>query len=226
MRLYEFSPSVASRYVSAKSIVLPENIKYYTCELCGANEQVIWEEIQPCFVCETITSNRRLPDLMLYGGRIVNSFGSWFVVSKKFKDLFEAERFKGARFYSGKLTFKRRNNIYNIDEPYFVMYITGRADYDFKKMNVEVSKCRRCGIYHFDSPYFPLTPRNGIYPTLLDEKTWDGSDVFNNGDCTERFVRSVLGHGLTGFEFLPFDHKFDKFENKLYIKRLSDLLKR
>lgn len=225
MKLYQFSPSIASRFVSAEDIVLPENIKFHTCELCGAGERVIWDEFEPCFECETITKHRRLPDIMLYGGRFVNSFGSWCVVSKRFKDLFEKEEFKGAKFYPAKLFFIRRKDRFDIDEQYFVMLITGRANYDFKKMKVEISMCRRCGRYLFDAPEFPLAFRFGTYPTLLDEKTWDGSDVFNDNVCTERFARSVLENGLSGFDFLPFEHKYDQVEKRQYIENLSDLQK-
>ena len=89
MKFYVFSPVILSKYVSAQDIILPDNIRYHTCEQCGADNQLIWDEFVPCFECETITSRRRLPDLMLYGGRIVNAFGSWFIVSKRFKDFFE-----------------------------------------------------------------------------------------------------------------------------------------
>ncbi len=224
MKFYVFSPVILSKYVSAQDIILPDNIRYHTCEQCGADNQLIWDEFVPCFECETITSRRRLPDLMLYGGRIVNAFGSWFIVSKRFKDFFEGNGFKGAEFYSAKLCFCRRNKFFDIQNTYFVMDITGRADYDFKGMNMEISMCRNCGMYHFDTPHIPLAYSRGTYPSLLSEKSWDGSDVFNQGECTEQFARSVLESDLTGFEFLRFEQKFDKFENKQYIERLSDLV--
>ena len=62
-------------------------------------------------------------------------------------------------------------------------------------------------------------------PTIIKKDSWDGSDVFNNNDCTERFVKSILKAGLLGFEFIDYKQKYDAFDKKIYFKTLKDFNK-
>lgn len=49
--------------------------------------------------------------------------------------------------------------------------------------------------------------------------------MFNNNDCTERFVKSILKAGLLGFEFIDYKQKYDAFDKKIYFKTLKDFNK-
>jgi hypothetical protein len=83
--------------------------------------------------------------------------------------------------------------------------------------------CLECGHYLFDGLLCPLYKEGGIYPALIDTDSWDGSDVFNDAICTERFVRKVLESDLTGFEFIRFEQKFDSYEKIRFITKKSQL---
>jgi len=159
---------------------------------------------------------------MLYGGRKIGSFDMWSIVSERVKDLFEAEQFTGARFYPAELVYSQRNKQFKFEESYYVMAVVGRAEIDFAAMGVKCSICPKCGHYVFEGK-FPLGVREkkGIYPTIMKEDTWDGSDLFGHNNCTERFVVKILSNKLSGFVFLPFEQKYDAFDNMRHFRTLN-----
>ena len=218
MKYYNFTPSCASKYVSVTKMLNYNEAKYSSCDVCGADNLVDWSSIKPVFECETVTSHRTLPDMILYGGRIIHSFNVWYVVSAAFRDFCEKNFVKGVLFSDVVLVSRRRNKLDSIPERYYLMQITGRAQLDYAKMGVECSVCQKCCHYVYSSEFFPLYDPKGIFPTLLDESTWDGTDVFNHGDCTEVFMEKVCSSGLKGIDFLPYESKFDTASNKRYIR--------
>ena len=95
------------------------------------------------------------------------------------------------------------NRNVEIDAEYYVIEITGKAEYDYKKMGEnDVRVCKECG---------GVTKKRYVYQHyyILDG-SWDGSDVFLNGICTEKLLRVVHDNKLTGFEFVHFEHEFRK----------------
>ena len=218
MKYYNFSPSCSSKYVSAIAILNEDKIITSKCDCCGADELVLWNKFDLAFECETITSKRRLPDLMLYSGKILHSFNCWYIVSANFEKLCRDNLISGVTFTAIDLYYRKRGKLYKIEVPYFLMQIIGRAQLDYNKMKVSCSICPKCGHYIYDD-YFPLYNPKGIYPTVLDTLTWDKSDIFNHGDCTENFMRKVYRSELCGIDFLPFEEKFDTIDNQHYIRK-------
>ena len=217
MEFYEFSPSCASKYVSAINLTNANLATYSDCDVCGNKGLIDWNSFKPVFECETITSRRSLPDIMLYGGRIIHSFDWWYIVSEAFKEFCETNSIKGVTFSEVSLVCSKRNIISELPPKYYLMLIYGRTQLDYKKMGVECYICQKCCHYVYSTEFFPLYDPQGIYPTVLDESTWDGSDVFDHGGCTESFVKKICGTKLNGFDFLPYKQKFDVSSNKHYI---------
>lgn len=225
MNFYTFSINCASSYVSVIDILNISDLSYGLCYKCGAEKLVKWGDVIPVFECETVTKNRTLPDIMLYGGRMLQSFSQWSIVSDNVKRLFEDEKFTGVRFYPAELVCRIRGEYHKIDEQYYVMSVIGKAEIDFKAMGVNCSLCEICEHYVFEGKLCPLFTPKGIYPTILKKDTWDGSDVFTDNCCTERFVQKVFEAKLSGFEFLCFEQKYDSFEKKIYFRTLNGLNK-
>lgn len=222
MKFYSFYINCSTRYVSAEDILNDSELSFAACDKCGADNLVKWGNVTPVFECETITKSRKLPDIMLYGGRMLQAFDSWSIVSENVKNLFEKEKLVGASFYPAELVFQKRGKYYQIESQYYVMSVTGRAKIDFEAMNVDCSICDTCGHFILEGKRFPL---KGIYPTIIREDTWDGADVFSDDDCTEKFVRKVLEANLTGFEFIPFEQKYVRFDQKVFFKTLNEFNK-
>lgn len=221
---YTFSESCSSSYVSALDMINAEDYEPHNCEVCDGNSLIDFSYIRPVFECGSVTKRKKFPDLMLYGGRIIHTYGSWYIVSEKFVELFNNSNFKGASFYRADMMIKWKKEYRPLEQKYYVMVITGRANLDMKKMNISsCQKCEVCGTYIFDGVLCPLFNKNGVYPAILDTSSWDGSDVFNDGDCTEYFTRTIIQSKLTGFEFQHFEQKFDKFDNIKFITRESQL---
>lgn len=218
MKFYNLSPNCASRYVSAKDVINANEAEYSRCDVCGAEKLIDWNSFKPVFECETGTSHRTLPDVMLYGGRIIHSFNFWYIVSATFKAFCDKNSVKGVIFSDVDLVARNRRKLNSIRERYYLMQITGRAQLDYAGMGVDCSICQKCCHYVYSSEYFPLYDPKGIFPALLDESTWDGTDVFNHGDCTEDFMEKVRASGLRGIDFLPYESKFDIASNKRYIR--------
>lgn len=218
MKYYSFSASCASRYVSAIELLNANEAEYSRCDVCGADNLIDWDSFKPVFECENVTSRRTLPDMILYGGRIIHSFNVWYIVSAAFKTFCDNNSVKGVIFSDVDLITRNRGKLSSIPERYFLMQITGRAQLDHTRMGVECSICQKCSHYVYSSEYFPLYDPKGIYPALLDESTWDGTDIFNHGDCTEAFMETVRDSGLKGIDFLPYESKFDAANNKHYIR--------
>lgn len=223
MNFYSFSENCGSKYVSIIDILNMSDLSFGSCSKCGAEKLVKWGDIIPVFECETITKHRQLPDIMLYGGSMLQSFDAWSIVSENFKRLFEHEEFIGASFYPIELVFKKRGEYHKLENQYYVMSIIGRAEIDFEAMGLKCSICDSCLHYIFDGDYCPLFTKKGVYPTIIKNGSWDGSDVFNHNDCTERFVQKILEADLSGFEFLCFEQKYDSFEKKKYFRTLNGL---
>lgn len=224
MNFYVFSINCATRYVSAEEILNSSELTYGKCDKCGADKLVIWDDVIPVFECETVTKNRTLPDIMLYGGGL-QSFTHWSVVSENVRKLFEDEKLTGAQFYPAELVYQIRGKYHKFNEQYYVMSVIGKAEIDFEAMGVNCSICETCEHYIFEGKLCPARTRKGIYPTIMKKDTWDGSDVFMADYCTERFVEKVLEAKLTGFEFYCFEQEYDAFENKKYFRTLSGLKK-
>lgn len=218
MKYYNFTPSCASKYVSAIAPLNADAAEYSRCDVCGADNLIDWNSFKPVFECETVTSRRTLPDVLLYGGRIIHSFNVWYIVSAEFKIFCDNNSVKGVMFSDVNLVTRNNGKLNSIPERFFLMQITGRAQLDYTKMGVECSICQKCCHYVYSSDYFPLYDPKGIFPALLDETTWDGTDVFNHGDCTEAFMEKVRSSGLKGIDFLPYESKYDIVSNKRYIR--------
>lgn len=218
MKYYNFSPSCASKYVSTIELLNANEAEYSHCDICGADSLIDWNSFKPLFECETTTSRRTLPDIMLYGGRIIHSFNFWYIVSATFKAFCDKNSVKGVIFSDVDLVARNRRKLNSIRERYYLMQITGRAQLDYAGMGVDCSICQKCCHYVYSSEYFPLYDPKGIFPTLLDESTWDGTDVFDHGDCTEDFMEKVRVSGLKGIDFMPYESKFDIASNKRYIR--------
>ena len=223
MKFYAFTPSVSSRFISASELVNENEIVYHSCTQCGNADLVDWTAFSPCFECESPTSRRKLPDIMAYGGKLLHSSDWWCIVSDKFKSWYEKMQFSGCRFHPVRLVYRIKNTIHDIDANYYLMLITGRAQLDFKRMQIACDMCMECGHYLFDGPLCPLYTDKGIFPALLNDDSWDGSDVFNDAVCTEAVASKILESGLTGFEFIRFEQKFDSYEKIRFISKLSQL---
>lgn len=225
MNFYTFSANCSTRYVSVIDILNSSEMSFGSCDKCGADKLVKWGNVIPKFECEAVTKNRVLPDIMLYGGRMLQSFKSWEIVSENVKQLFDDEKLTGASFYPAEIVYKQRGEYKKLDKQYFIMEILGKAEIDFKAMGVKCSLCELCGHFVFEGPLCPLFVKKGLYPTIIKKASWDGSDVFNNNDCTERFVKSILKSGLLGFEFIDYKQKYYAFDKKIYFKTIKEFNK-
>lgn len=225
MNFYTFSANCSTRYVSVIDILNSSEMSFESCDKCGADKLVKWGNVIPKFECEAVTKNRVLPDIMLYGGRMLQSFKSWEIVSENVKQLFDDEKLTGASFYPAEIVYKQRGEYKKLDKQYFIMEILGKAEIDFKAMGVKCSLCELCGHFVFEGPLCPLFVKKGLYPTIIKKASWDGSDVFNNNDCTERFVKSILKSGLLGFEFIDYKQKYYAFDKKIYFKTIKEFNK-
>lgn len=225
MNFYTFSVNCSTRYVSVIDILNISEMSFDLCDKCGADKLVKWGNVIPKFECEAATKNRKLPDIMLYGGRMLQSFKSWEIVSENVKKIFDDEKLTGARFYPAEIVYKQRGEYKKLEKQYFIMEIVGKAEIDFKAMGVKCSLCESCGHFVFEGPLCPLFAKKGICPTIIKKDSWDDSDAFNNNDCTERFVKSILKAGLLGFEFIDYKQKYDAYDKKIYFKTLKDFNK-
>ena len=108
MNFYIFSINCSSKFVSAADILNDNELEYDACSKCGADKLVKWGDAVPVFECETVTKNRTLPDIMLYGGRMLQAFSDWSIVSDNVKRLFEDEKLTGVRFYPAELVYQLR----------------------------------------------------------------------------------------------------------------------
>ena len=215
-RFYTFSSVCSSQYVSVIDILNSSDFIYSICDKCDADKLIKWGEVIPIFECETVTKNRKLPDIMLYGGRMLQTFSKWSIVSKNVKRLIENEKLTGVCFYPAELVSKIRGKCYKIDEKYYIMSVIGKAEIDFEAMGINCSLCEICEHYVFEGKICSLFTRNGIYPTLLKNNKWDGTDIFTGNCCTERFVQKILESNLSGFKFLRLEQKYDAFEKKVF----------
>lgn len=225
MDFYNYSVNCSSRYVSVIDILNISEMSFGSCDKCGADKLVKWGNVIPVFECETVTKNRKLPDIMLYGGRMLQSFRSWEIVSENVKKLFDDEKLTGACFYPAEIVYKQRGEYQKPEKQYFIMEVVGKAEIDFEAMGVKCSLCELCGHFVFEGPLCPLFSKKGIYPTIIKKDSWDGSDVFNNNDCTERFFKAILNAGLLGYEFIDYKQKYDAFDKKIYFKTKNDFNK-
>lgn len=217
MEFYNFSPSCSSRYVSAIELLNESEATFLNCGECGFEDLIDWFSFNPIFLCESITKNRVLPDLIMYGGKLLYSVGSWFIVSKEAKSFVENNAISGVTFVKIQLVFKYRKSIQSLDSDYYIMQINGRAQLDYVSMNVSCKICPICAKYAYSDKYLPLNNPNGVYPALLDYNSWDKSDIFNHGDCTEEVYLKLVNCGLKGIDLLPFAEKYSLWTNKHYI---------
>lgn len=225
MSFYHFSANCGTKYVSVIDILNSSELDFKSCTKCGANNLVKWGNVIPVFECQSVTQKRQLPDLILYGGRMLQSFDNWSIVSDNVKKLYEREKLTGACFYPIELVFKARGKYNKIEKRYYIMSVTGRAEIDFEAMSINCSLCNLCGHFVFDGNLCPLFARKGVYPTIIKKDSWDGTDVFNHNDCTEKFVKKILEANLSGFEFICFEQKYDLFDNKKHFKTLNEFNK-
>lgn len=214
MDFYNFSVNCSTRYVSVIDILNSSEMSFGSCDKCGADKLVKWGNVKPIFECESVTKNRVLPDIMLYGGSMLQSFNTWEIVSENVKSLFDDEKLTGACFYPAELVYKKCGEYHKLEKQYFIMEVVGKAEIDFEAMGVKCSLCELCSHFVFEGPLCPLFTKKGIYPTIIKKDSWDGSDVFNNNDCTERFVKTILKAGLSGYEFIDYKQKYDAFDKK------------
>ncbi len=105
MIFYNFSPSCSSRYVSAIELLNENEAAFLNCGECGYEDLIDWYSFNPILLCESITKNRVLPDLIMYGGKLLYSVGSWFIVSKEAKSFVENNAISGVTFIKIQLVF-------------------------------------------------------------------------------------------------------------------------
>ena len=190
--------------------------EYHTkrCPKCGKFELIDFSEVKPVFLRNKYSGKEPL-DIIAYDGVPVHTFGYWKIVSERFVQWFHKCEFKGAVFYQADIieNVEKRKKI---EGNYYVMQIVGRGRLDFKAMHLEsMNQCDYCGAYIFETELCPLL-NNQIYPTIIEPESWDGTDIFYNSVCTERFVDKILDSGLKGYKFNDFASQYVDFENKEY----------
>lgn len=135
--------------------------------------------------------------LFLEGGKMYPDYLAFtgageqlFLLSERAVPVFEENGISG---FSGKW------EVTVSDGPrYFAMEIGGSVELDFAAMHLKKKNlCSRCGQYNWN--------RQRMEPVILDEASWDGSDICRVKSlpglfaCSRRFAQIVKDHGLTGF---------------------------
>lgn len=150
------------------------------------------------------------PHLRLEGGRVFPDFlqfcdagNRMFMVSEKVLEMFEKNGITG---YSGYqlMTYefsKRKSSI--IEHPnYYSLNITGKVDLDLAEMHLKKKRlCPQCGQFDWSRMRFGIT--------ILDETTWNGSDLCFLDSipgfklCSEKVKELIQQHKFTNFSFKP-----------------------
>ena len=139
------------------------------------------------------------PDLLRYCG----AGARLFLISEQALDLFEKYKVSGYMSYQPVYIEPYIKRGKRLSSPtYYSLSISGRIDLDLSLMHLKRKrKCSLCGQFDWN--------RMRIYPFILDQSSWDGSDLClltsfpGNKICSETIVEIVRNHSLTGFDFEP-----------------------
>lgn len=162
--------------------------------------------------CEIATAQYKenTPNFVLEGGRVYPDYLQFagagrqpFLISEKALELFEKNQITGYSGYQlvNYVSSKRKDNSSIIQQvKYYNLNITGRVDLDLAEMHLKKKHlCPQCGQFDWS--------RRRFGKTILDETTWDGSDLCRLKSipgfklCSEKLKELVRQHELTGFSF-------------------------
>lgn len=167
------------------------------CPNCGR------EVVSPTYIGNAphliLEGGRKFPDFLQFcgaGNRLT-------IVSENALNIFERESVSGYDEYLNcqievASTFKDVNNVPN----YYSLNVSGSVDLDLQAMHLRRKKvCSSCGQFEWSRT------RIGVY--IVDEKTWDSSDICFLKSmpgiklCSSKFVEIVNSNNLAGFSFPP-----------------------
>ncbi len=117
------------------------------------------------------------------------------IVSAKALCAFEREHISGYIPHEVYVFYKSKNSGFL---KYYYLEIVGKGRLDYSNMVIEiVGTCEGC---HNTM----LNNRKNIYPIVaVDEKTWDGSEIFGGMYCTRKFLSIIYKNELTCLYFKP-----------------------
>lgn len=148
------------------------------------------------------------PHLILEGGSVYPDYLQFcgagnrlFLISEQALGIFEKNRITGYSAYQ-LVTSESFIRSSNTDRPpdYYCLNISGRIDLDFAAMHIKKKRvCSQCGQFEWS--------RMRLEPIVLDQATWDGSDLCLVDSipgfrvCTKNLRQIIQKNKLTGFSF-------------------------
>lgn len=152
--------------------------------------------------CLIVEGGARYPDYLAFCG----AGGPLFVVSERAAQVFRDSMLGGIAECTPIRVMKEQDGEpvpLPEDAPRYVqLQISGRIDLDLPKMCLKKKGlCRTCGGFAWN--------RQRMHPMLVDESTWDGSDVCRIASipghivCTDKVVKQIREKKLKGFAFQP-----------------------
>lgn len=150
------------------------------------------------------------PHFVLEGGRVYPDYLEFagagrqpFLVSEEVLELFEKNGITGYTGYQlvNYVSSKRKDNSIIIQHPkYYNLNITGKVDLALAEMHLKKKRlCPQCGQFDWSRMRFGTT--------ILDETTWDGSDLCFLDSipgfklCSEKVKELIQQHKFTNFSF-------------------------
>lgn len=149
-----------------------------------------------------------VPRLLLEGGGVYPDYVQFCgagnrlcLISGRTLDIFEKNQITG---YSGYQLVASETSVQGkcIDRlpEYYCLNVFGRVDLDFTTMKIKKKRvCPKCGQFDWS--------RMRLEPIILDQTTWDGSDLClvdsipGYRACSEKLKQIILDYKLTGFSF-------------------------
>ncbi|MDR1272665.1 MAG: YfbM family protein [Clostridiales Family XIII bacterium] len=224
MKFFNMFPSVSDRYALISDTLSGDIRSFFECPCCKRDvlntQSLTQKDYENAEFSFKLASGKILPDYMLthrvfevYSARAVDAFtkdGITGFIPYKISNIVYEGNYKGPP----------------IHEDYYVMRITGKAEYDYNRMgSPNLSTCPCCGsviledtldtdLKGFQKPHYE--------ETFLLEGSWNGQDIFNGNLCTEKVLRTVYDHRLKGFCFEDGKYTEKAFSRASKIINLGD----
>jgi hypothetical protein len=171
------------------------------CEQCGNIIKNKEDYINLVFEISNI--NCEMPDKLLYGG------AGAIVVSKRTIDCFIDNKITGFEYFPVKILYNSKN----ISEKYYIIYITGKGEFAYKKMHIkDRRRCEKCGKLLVGRPQAEFT--------YLDEEKIDNTDFIMDDIVSQRVIDVIKKNNLSGFavsDVLYYCNPIEKAKHKIIL---------
>lgn len=146
-----------------------------------------------------------LPDFLLCGHYPLK------IVSDSVIKAWKSVNISGFESFPVRLVDVKNKEITNAQQ-YHNIIITGKAELDFQKMGIEITRiCDECGAVEYSKETWEF----GV--AAMKERTYDGSDLFTFKHfegaplCSLKVLKTVFDNKLTNFNFKSLETKFIYF---------------